>query len=449
MMWRSFVTQWAIILALVLGVAWAFGSAALGWSAFTSDWIAPFGEIFLRLLKMVAVPLVAVSVVKGVSSLHDVRTLGVLGGRTLGLYLGTTVVAVTVGLALVNIIAPGQRLNPIQRAENRSSYDEWVGQTGGIDLNLETGDPTFDGKILKAQAMANRGPLQALVDIVPENVMGAVSTSSMLQVIVAAILFGVAMMLVPLETTRVLRSVIDGLDAVLLRLVDLIMRAAPLFVFCLLAGTLSGIAGDDPAKVLMIFESLSWYSATVLAGLAIMAVGIYPVLVRVFRKDATLRWFARGIAPAQALAFSTSSSAATLPATIECVEQNLGVSKRVAGFVLPIGATVNMDGTSLYQAVAVVFLAQFHMIDLSLQQQLVIVLTATLASIGAAAVPSAGLVTLVLVMQSVGLNPAWIAVIIPVDRILDMCRTVVNVTGDAVVCTIVDGWDRRGVTSKT
>lgn len=440
---KRLASHWSIIIALVMGIVWALVSASLGWSSFTSDWIAPFGEIFLRLLKMIAVPLVAVSVVKGVCSLHDVRTLGVLGVRTLLLFISTTVLAVGVGLVLVNVIAPGERLQYEQRMENRARFDAWRGQAEGAASPTDNVGTVLESKISAAASMAKSGPLQPIVDIVPDNIFTALSGASMLQVIAASILFGIAMMLVSVQRVQPLRDVLEALDDVLLALVTLVMRAAPLFVFCLLAGTISSIAGDDVSKVLHVFEGLSWYSATVLLGLFIVAGVVYPGIVKLFRPKVKLGWLFRGMGPAQALAFSTSSSAATLPATIDCVQNNLGVSERVAGFVLPIGATINMDGTSLYQAVAVVFLAQFHMVDLTLQQQLVIVLTASLASIGAAAVPSAGLVTLVLVMQSVGLDPAWIAVIIPVDRILDMCRTVVNVSGDAVVSLVVDGWDKR------
>ncbi len=229
----------------------------------------------------------------------------------------------------------------------------------------------------------------------------------------------------------------DSAMEVFLKMVDLVMQAAPFFVFALLAGVVSKMAGDDISKVYEIFKGLSWYSLTVFLGLMLMIFLIYPLLVKIFVKKIPYKGFFKAMAPAQTLAFSTSSSAATLPVTMECVEENLGVDKKITSFVLPIGATVNMDGTCLYQAVAVVFLAQLHMIDLTLGQQLTIVLTATLASIGSAAVPSAGLVMLIIVLESVGLNPAWIAIIFPVDRILDMFRTVVNVTGDATVCTII------------
>jgi Na+/H+-dicarboxylate symporter len=220
-------------------------------------------------------------------------------------------------------------------------------------------------------------------------------------------------------------------------MVDIVMQAAPFFVFALLAGVVSKMAGNDIGKVIEIFKGLSWYSLTVLIGLLAMIFVIYPIILKLFVKKIPYLGFFKAMGPAQTLAFSTSSSAATLPVTMECVEQNLGVDKKISSFVLPIGATVNMDGTSLYQAVAVLFLAQMHMVNLSFEQQLVVVVTTTLASIGSAAVPSAGLVMLIVVLDSVGLNPAWIAIIFPVDRILDMFRTVVNVTGDATVCSIV------------
>jgi len=445
----TLATHWQILIALAAGIAWAVASAIFGWSAFTADWIAPFGEIFLRLLKMIAVPLVAISVVKGVASLSNITTLGSIGLRTLGLYLATTVVAVTIGLVLVNVIAPGKRIDESQRLGNRAAYEQWVSATDGVEIVDATTDEHMAKRLSAADAVARRSPLQAIVDVVPENVVGALSSAAMLQIIVAAILFGLAMVVMPVQQTKAVRELVDSLDAILIVMVEKVMQAAPFFVFCLLAGTISAIAGNDIGQVLHVFEGLGWYSATVLIGLAIIVGIVYPGLIKVFRRKSTLRWFFSGIAPAQMLAFSTSSSAATLPVTIECVQNRLGVRERIAGFVLPIGATINMDGTSLYQAVAVVFLAQFHMIDLSLQQQLVIVFTASLASIGAAAVPSAGLVTLILVMQSVGLNPAWIAIIVPVDRILDMCRTVVNVTGDAVVSTVVDAWDTSLETDET
>jgi Na+/H+-dicarboxylate symporter len=259
----------------------------------------------------------------------------------------------------------------------------------------------------------------------------------MLQVIFFAIFFGVTLISIPRDLAQPVIDVVDGFNEVFLKMVDFVMQAAPFFVFALLAGVISKMAGDDPNAVIEIFKGLGWYSLAVVVGLAFMIFIFYPLVASFMVKGMTLRRFFRAISPAQFLAFSTSSSAATLPVTMECVRDNLGVSKETTSFVLPIGATVNMDGTSMYQAIAVVFLAQFHLVDLDLTQQLTIVLTATLASIGSAAVPSAGLIMLIIVLESVGLNPAWIAIIFPVDRILDMCRTVVNVTGDCTVATVV------------
>jgi Na+/H+-dicarboxylate symporter len=289
-----------------------------------------------------------------------------------------------------------------------------------------------------AKETKDAGPLDFFVKLVPSNIFAALgSNGSMLQVIFFAIFFGVALIFIPQGKAEPVKKVVDGLMEILLKMVDLIMQGAPFFVFALLAGTVSKMAGDDINKVFEIFKGLSWYSLTVFLGLAIMVSLFYPLILKLFVKVIPYKSFFKAMSPAQTLAFSTSSSAATLPVTMECVEDNLGVDSKVTSFVLPIGATVNMDGTSLYQAVAVVFLAQIHNIDLSLGQQLTIVLTAALASIGSAAVPSAGLVMLIIVLQSVELNPLWIGIILPVDRILDMCRTVVNVTGDATVSSVI------------
>jgi len=291
----------------------------------------------------------------------------------------------------------------------------------------------------QASAMENKdaGPMKFLIDMVPQNIITSLGNDKlMLQVIFFGIFFGICMAALPDKKVAGLSSFIHGANEVFLKMVDFVMKAAPFFVFCLLAGVVAKMA-DTPAQVVEIFKGLASYSVTLTIGLLFLIFVFYPLIVRGFVKTLTYKKFFSKISPAQLMAFSTSSSAATLPVTMECVEDNLGVSKNVSSFVLPIGATVNMDGTSLYQAVAVVFMAQLHMVDLSIAQQLTIVLTATLASIGSAAVPSAGLVMMVVVLQSVGLNPAWIAIIFPVDRILDMLRTVVNVTGDATVATIV------------
>ena len=449
-----------IIMGLALGIIYAFISSFLGWNQFTIDWIDPFGTIFIRLLKFIAVPLVLFSIISGISSLSDVSKLGRMGAKTLAAYLITTIAAVGIGLLVVNVFQPGTRMSDDQRAKNRIKYELWVQQTDGVEildgknllkdpkysalandagaaLNQEQNDSSVEEKMKAAANMKQGGPLQFFVDFVPENIFSALTDAKkMLQVIFFAIFFGVVIIQIPEEYSKPVTSFINGINEVFLKMVEIVMDAAPFFVFALMAGVIAKMA-DTPQEVFEIFASLLWYSIVLVIGLAIMVFIIYPLLVIGIVKKLSYRDFFSKMAPAQFLAFSTSSSAATLPVTMECVRDNLGVSKNVTNFVLPIGATVNMDGTSVYQAVAVVFMAQMHMVDLSFGQQMTIVLTATLASIGAAAVPSAGLIMMIVVLQSVGLNPAWIAIIFPVDRILDMCRTVVNVTGDATVSTII------------
>lgn len=449
-----------IILGLILGVVYAFASSAMGWNRFTIDWIDPFGTIFIRLLKFIAVPLVLFSIISGVSGLSDVSRLGRLGLKTITLYLVTTAIAVGLGLFLVNLIRPGEMITEDARVKNRIAYEMWVEDTDNIgykdDLRYLS-DPKYasvvlamvndstltmqKGKIKRqltsAQSTKEASPLQFVVEMVPENIILSISNNRlMLQVIFFAIFFGITIALIPREKSKPVVNFINSINEIFLKMVGMVMKVAPYFVFALLAGVIAKMA-DTPAEVLDIFKGLASYTLTLLGGLLLLIFGLHPLIVTTFVRGLSYKQFFRNISPAQFLAFSTSSSAATLPVTMECVEDNMGVSKNITSFVLPIGATVNMDGTSMLQGVAVIFLAQLHMIDLTVAQQLIIVFTATLASIGAAAVPSAGLVMLIIVLQSVGLNPAWIAIIFPVDRILDMFRTVVNVTGDATVSTLV------------
>lgn len=450
-----------IIIGLVAGTAWAVASSMLGWSRITMDWIAPFGDIFINLLKLIAIPLVLFSIISGVSGLSDLAKLGRTGLGMLALYLGTTFIAVSIGLLVVNVIQPGKLADDGQRLRNRITYELWVNNTPSVEKPKDgrcfscdpankavvdevlaaqqqtAPDAWVNGKVEQARSTTQVGPLQFLVDMVPSNIFLSFNNALMLQVIFFAIFFGIVLLMIPATTAAPVIALMNGLNEVFMKMVDVVMKAAPWFVFALMAGVVSRIAGDDPVAVVELFKSLAGYSISVVLGLALVVFVIYPSVMTLLMRRNVFRRFLKAISPAQLLAFSTSSSAATLPVTLECVEDNIGVSKSTASFVLPIGATVNMDGTSLYQAVAVVFLAQYHMVDLTFLQQISIVLTATLASIGAAAVPSAGLVTLFVVLTSVGLDPAWIAIILPVDRILDMCRTVVNVTGDAACCSVV------------
>lgn len=458
---RSFLTLY-ILIAMALGVVWALISGKFGWNDFTSDWIDPFGTIFINCLKFIAVPLVLFSIITGVAGMGDPAKLGRIGGKTLGLYLFTTFFSISMGLILVNLFSPGTQTNEKSRLKNRLQYELWA-QESGIPVKdgrheLKTATPAqitnasselnasketkeykaAESKRQKAEvAKSGEGPLQPLVDVVPENLIISMSDGRfMLQVIFFALLFGISLAFLPKDKTKTVSKFFDGMNEVFVKMVHIIMRAAPFFVFCLMAGVLAKSA-DSLDELLGIFVKLLGYSLVVLVGLSVMLFAFYPLFMRLFGVKIGYRKFFQGLSPAQFLAFSTSSSAATLPVTIECANENLGIPEESTDFVLPIGATVNMDGTSLYQAVAVIFLAQFFDVDLSITQQLGIVLTATLASIGAAAVPGAGLIMLMVVLESVGLNPTWVAIVLPMDRILDMCRTVVNVTSDVSVSAII------------
>jgi len=458
---KPLALHWKIIIGMALGIVWALLSAQFGWGTFTLNWIKPFGDIFLNALKLIALPLVLFSVIGGIIGIGNPQLLGRMGGKTLVLYLISTVFAVTLGLVLVNVFKPGEN----EDVKNRLQYELWANtneiaikdgkcfacmeENQALVLEVEAFMATqeisdeIQGKLKTKEETQAGGPLRALVDIVPSNLFDAFVKNSMLQIIFFAIFFGLASLYIPEKEGKIVKEFIHAINEVFLKMIDFIMLLAPYFVFALMAGVLTSIAGDDFSAMLAVFEKLIYYCIVVLLGLLAMIFIFYPLLLKLFTKDFNYKEFFKNIAPAQSLAFSTSSSAATLPVTLEVVEENLKVSKKVSSFVLPIGATVNMDGTSLYQAVAAIFLAQFHMIDLSLGQQLTIIATATLASIGSAAVPSAGLVMLMIVLTSVGLNPAWIAIILPVDRLLDMVRTTVNVTGDATIATLVDKTEKH------
>jgi len=411
---KKLALHWKILIGMALGVVVGIILSLIeGGDTFIGNYIKPFGTIFINLLKLIAVPLILASLIKGISDLKDISKLSQMGGRTIVTYLITTLTAVTIGLILVNVIQPGKSISTDTRLELVEAYSSDTKE-----------------KQVAAAKQQESGPLQALVDVVPSNIFLAASNNrNMLQVIFFALFFGIGMILLPEKKVKPVKKFFDSFNDIILKLIDLIMLAAPYGVFALLAA----LVVEAPS--LELFQALALYAITLLLGLALMIV-VYIIIVRVFtNKKAS--FFMKGIAPAQLLAFSTSSSAATLPVTMECVEKNLGVDKEVASFVLPIGATINMDGTSVYQGVAAVFIAQAFGLDLSLSAQLGIVLTATLASIGTAAVPSAGIVMLVIVLAQAGIPEAGLALIFAIDRPLDMCRTIVNVTGDAAVSMIV------------
>ena len=414
---RKLALHWQILLGMIFGVLFGLLCSQFTWGqSLVIDWIKPFGTIFINSLKLIAVPLILASLIKGVSDLKNIAQLSSMGGRTIGMYLFTTLTAVTIGLTVVNVIKPGETLSESTRTELLAAY---------------ANDAAAKQSVAAAQKEA--GPLQALVDLVPSNIFHAMGDNgNMLQVIFFALFFGIGLVLIPKEKAKAVKDFFDALNEVILKLIDLIMIAAPFGVFALLAALIAEAPSAD------LFRALGLYTLTVLLGLLLMIV-FYLFLVRIFTGKKT-GFFLKGISPAQLLAFSTSSSAATLPVTMERVHEHLGVEEDVSSFVLPIGATINMDGTSLYQAVAAVFIAQAFGMDLSLSAQLGIIATATLASIGSAAVPGAGMVMLVIVLAQAGIPEAGLALIFAVDRPLDMCRTSVNVTGDASVSMLVAKW---------
>ena len=411
---KKLALHWKILLGMLLGVLFALLLTNFDWGAlFIGDWIKPFGTIFISSLKLIAIPLILAALIKGISDLKDISSLSKMGMRTISIYVITTVIAVSIGLTVVSLVQPGKTINEDTRNELVEAY-------GG----------DADAKLQAAAAQKDAGPLQALIDLVPSNIVSAASSNrNMLQVIFFAVFFGISLILIPQEKAKTVKDFFDGLNEVILKMVDLIMLAAPYGVFALMAALVVEAPSAD------LFAALGMYAISVVFGLLVMVV-FYIVLVKVFTKKSP-RFFLNGIAPAQLLAFSTSSSAATLPVTMERVTEHLGVEEEVSSFVLPIGATINMDGTSLYQAVAAVFIAQAFGMDLSFTTQLGIIATATLASIGSAAVPGAGMVMLVGVLGYAGIPEAGLALIFAVDRPLDMCRTVINVTGDATVSMLV------------
>ncbi len=406
--------HWSILLGMTFGVLVGviFTTFESG-PQMISHWVKPFGTIFINALKLIAMPLILGSLIKGVSDLKDISKLSTMGGRTIGIYIMTTVVAVMIGLIMVNTIKPGKSISEKTRQELVVTYQSDAEEKQAV-----------------AQKQKDAGPLQALVDLVPDNIFKATTENgNMLQVIFFALFFGIGLILIPAEKSKPVKDFFDAFNEVILKLIDLIMLVAPYGVFALLAA----LVVESPS--LDLFSALGMYALTLVIGLFLMVL-FYLLLVRIIVKFKPKK-FIEGIAPAQLLAFSTSSSAATLPVTMDRVEEYLGVDEEVASFVLPIGATINMDGTSLYQAVAAVFIAQAFGMDLSVGTQLGIIITATLASIGAAAVPGAGMVMLVIVLGQAGIPEAGLALIFAIDRPLDMCRTVVNITGDASVSMMV------------
>ena len=412
---KKLALHWKILIGMALGVLFGLIMSNFEFGKdLISDWIKPFGTIFINSLKLIAIPLILASLIKGISDLKDIAKLSKMGGATIVTYMITTVIAVSIGLIVVNVVKPGESISEETRLELISAYES-----------------DADEKREVAADTKNSGPLQALVDVVPSNIVSAAGDNkNMLQVIFFAILFGISMILIPPDKSRPIKEFFDSLNDVVLKIIDLIMLFAPYGVFALLATLIVEAPKWD------LLQSLLLYSMTLILGLVVLIL-LYLVIVKIFT-GRNPNFFLKGILPAQLVAFSTSSSAATLPVTMDRVHNHLGVREEVSSFVLPIGATINMDGTAVYQAIAAVFIAQTFGLDLSLGAQLGIIITATLASIGAAAVPSAGIIVLVIVLAQAGIPEAGLALIFAVDRPLDMCRTVVNISGDATVSMLVE-----------
>lgn len=412
--------HWKIIIGMILGLIWGLASAYLGWQEFTVNWISPWGKIFINMLKLIAVPLVLTSLVVGVASLSDIKKLSRMGGKTIAIYLFTTAIAVSIGLVAVNVFKPGKSIPTELTEKLKQSYQASV-----------------EEKKSSVAKTKNRGPLDAIVDMVPSNIISsAADNKNMLQVVVVAILFGIALIQIEDKKSQQLVNIIDIANEAVLKVVDMAMLLAPFGVFSLLANTIVTVAGDDISQIGELLSALGFYCFVVVFGLLLHAAVVFPVILKFFTPMKVSTFF-KGIAPAQLLAFSTSSSGATLPVTMERCKENLGVEEEVTSFVLPLGSTINMDGTALYQAVAAVFISQAMGISLTFGDQLTIIFTAVLASVGTVGIPGAGIIMLLIVLEAIGVPSAGIALILGVDRILDMLRTVVNITGDAAVCVLV------------
>ncbi len=417
--------HWKIIIGLVLGAIYGIASAMNGWSDFTSDFISPFGTIFLNLLKLIAVPLVVSSLITGVASLSDTRKLSRIGWKTIALYISTTAVAVSIGLILVNVLQPGAG---IPEGFQESLSQEYV-------------DKAASKQDLASSVQNNRGPLQPLVDMVPSNMFSAASNNSnMLQIVFISIIFGIALIGIDRKFSQPVLAFLEGINQMIIKLVEMIMYFAPYGVFALIAKTISSVSGDV-SQIGSILSALLFYMGVVVLGLFIHMGITYITILKMFT-NMDLKHFFKSMAPVQLLAFSTSSSGATLPVTMKRCEKDLGVSEEISSFVLPLGATINMDGTALYQGVAAVFIAQAIGMDLTFADQFTIVATAVLASIGTAAVPGAGIIMLVIILEAINVPSQGIALILGVDRILDMIRTATNVTGDATVACAMDSLEQ-------
>lgn len=404
-----------IILGMILGVVWGLIAVSFGLEKFTSDWVKPWGTIFIKMLKLIAVPLIFISLVKGITSLTDVSKLTRIGIKTLSFFIITTIISVLIGLFLVNTFRPGDTFPEQKRTEFQMMHQQNVKEKEQMALDVK-----------------NQSPLYIIEDIVPDNIFKAAGDNTkMLQVIFFAILFAVSMLLLDSHKVLSVKNLFDSLNDIIIKIVDIIMKFAPIGVFALLAALISDFSADAG-----LFWALGKYALLVSLGLIGLLFVLYPPIILLFTR-VKLKTIFRALLPTQMVAFSTSSSNATLPINMRQCTNELGVSESVVNFVLPIGATINMNGVTFYQAIAAVFIAQVFGMDLSIIQQLTIVLTATLAAIGTPGVPGGGIIMMVIVLDAAGIPPEGLALILGIDRPLDMIRTAVNVTGDAIAAVVI------------
>jgi Na+/H+-dicarboxylate symporter len=399
-----------ILIGLLSGIIFGILANQLGFSDFVVNYIKPIGSVFIRLISMIVVPLVFASLLVGTASLNDIRKMGRIGAKTVAFYLCTTAIAITIGLLMANTFRPGTGLS--QQAQKKLIQSGT--QAVGTQIETAPEKPTVT---------------DILLNIIPTNPLKAFVEGKMLQIIFLALMTGICLSLIGSKRSQPVIDFFEGVNNVIIQMVHLIMKIAPYGVFALISAVIADLGLG------MLFILLK-YAIVVIVGLFLHIVVIYSLAVKLLGKQ-KIGTFFRGIRPAQLIAFSTGSSSATLPVTMECTEKNLGVSKEICSFALPLGATINMDGTALYQGVSAVFIAQVYGMGLTMGDQLAVVLTATLASIGTAGTPAAGVITLAIVLRSIGVPLEGIAIILGVERLLDMCRTVVNVTGDAACAVVV------------
>ncbi|MDR3180683.1 MAG: dicarboxylate/amino acid:cation symporter [Prevotellaceae bacterium] len=410
-----------ILAGMIAGIIIGLVAIYVNAETLVAHWIVPWGQLFIRLLQLIAIPLIFVTLVKGVAGLKDISKFSKLGVKTLLIYLCLIAVSSAFGIGLGLSVRPGDLVNPELVADLQETYQSVI-----------------ESKAQEAGQV--QGPLSFLNDIVPDNIVSAAgNNSAILQVIFFAILFAVASLLIPQEKVKPVIDFFDALNDIILKMVGFIIRVAPIGVIALMAGLITDFKGDAS-----LFSALGVYALTIIVAMMIIMYAFYPLLIKLFSRRVRVKAFLRAMYPVQLFAFTTSSSAVTLPVTMKAVEEDLKVSPDVASFVLPVGVTVNMDGTSCYQSIAILFIAQVLGIELTFLQLLTVLFMTILSSIGTPGIPGGSYVILAMVLISIGVPPEGLALIIGIDRPLDMLRTAVNVTGDAAVACMIEEYSGGG-----